>query len=139
MTEVIKTIKSRTVCGLAHFKLLPFLEKLQPFIFLERIKKAINGGAEGGIVGGQPDGVVLGHHIFADILFQIVDILLVVESAHLLLVSIASMVDIQFAVQACRGNERVSHGDALWLHGVVFRVTELPERRVIEIGHTPAR
>lgn len=55
------------------------------------------------------------------------------EPAHFVLVRIPGMVHVQLTVESAGGDERMSHGYPFWLHRMVFRIGEFPERRIIEI------
>jgi hypothetical protein len=59
----------------------------------------------------------------------------VVEAQQLLFISLAGSVYIELAVDVKALNERVGHGHALWLHGVVLVIVELADLLVVEVGH----
>lgn len=59
------------------------------------------------------------------------------EPCHFFPAGLASMVNVQMAIEASVDNERVRHGDALRLHGMLLGVDELAEVCVVEVGHLP--
>lgn len=126
LAKLIKTSEARTISCFIHRKLtfkLARIDIILPLLF--RFEHHIIGICK----------TMAGQYVFAYIIFEIVDILRMMESDQFLFVCFSGAVDIEFAIDIETLDEGVGHRHSSWFHGVVFVVVKFADFFVEEVGH----
>ncbi len=76
-----------------------------------------------------------GQDIFAYEIFQVIDVLRMVEFKELLSGGMSAFIDVHFSVKVEGLYQRVSHCHSFWLHRMVFVVKEFPDIVVMKISY----
>lgn len=131
MTVVVKSVESRTVGGLTDFKFLFFLQKFQRGLLILGKNKLINAKT-----------FKLVGDVFANILFEVVDVILSVKSGHFFFAGMAGMVHVQFPkmgsnllVKSSINDEIMRHGDSLRPHGMFLGINKFADDGVVKVSN----